>query len=93
MENNKYAIRRALILALFSFYGPQELNTLLGDDRVILLAADPARIKKEWDELTAAEYIHPVDGFPTFRSLDPALRMKLESGKTLLDDPFFAGPR
>ena len=89
----KYEIRRALVLALFSFYGPQELNTLLGDDRMILLAADPARVKKEWDELTAAGFIRPVEGFPTFRSLDPALRKKLEAGKTLLDDPFFAGPR
>ena len=93
MASDNYAIRQALVRALFSFYGPQELNTLLGDDRVILLAADPARIKAQWDELTAAEYIRPVDGFQTFRSLDPVLRQKLESGKTLLDDPFFAGPR
>ena len=89
----KYEIRRALVRALFSFYGPQELNTLLGDDRVILLSADPARIKKEWDELTAADCFHPVEGYPSYRSLDPSLRKKLEAGKTLLDDPFFAGPR
>lgn len=88
----KYEIRRALVMALFSFYAPQELNTLLGDDRLLLLEADPARIKREWDELTEAGYIRPVEGFPAYRSLDHALRLKLEAGKSLLDNPFFAGP-
>lgn len=93
MASDKYAIRRALVMALLRFYCPQDLNTILCDDQVILLAADPARIKAQWDELTAAEYILPVQGFPEHRSLSPALRLKLESGKALLDDPFFAGPR
>lgn len=93
MASDKYAIRRALVTALFRFYCPQDLNTILCDDQVILLASDNARIKAQWDELTAAEYIIPVQGFPDHRSLAPALRLKLESGRTLLDDPFFAGPR
>ena len=93
MPCSKYAIRRALVTALFRFYCPQDLNTILCDDRVILLSCDNARVKNEWDELTEAEYILPVQGFPDHRSLSPALRKKLETGKTLLDDPFFAGPR
>lgn len=93
MAVSNYHVRRALIEALFSFYCPQDLNTVLCDDRIILLGCDPARIKAQWDELTAAGYLRPVQGWPEHRSLSPALRKKLEEGRTLLDDPLLAGPR
>ena len=88
---DKYAIRRALLLALAKFVCPQELNTILCDDRLILLGADSARVLREWDELTAAEYLQAVPGFPEARRLSPATRAKIEAGKSLLDDPFLAG--
>ena len=91
MTTDKYAIRRALLLALAKFVCPQELNTILCDDRVILLGADSARVLREWDELTAAEYLQAVPGFPEARRLSPATRAKIEAGKSLLDDPFLAG--
>ena len=93
MIATNYHVRRALIEALFRFYCPQDLNTVLCDDKIILLACDPARIKAQWDELTAAGYLLPVQGWPDHRSLSPALRKKLEEGRTLLDDPLLAGPR
>ncbi len=89
----KYAIRRALLAALARFFCPQDLNTCLCDDGVILLGADNARIVREWDELTAAGYISAVQGWPDHRSLNPAIRRKIEAGETLLDDPFLAGPQ
>ena len=89
---DKYAIRRALVRALFRFSCPQDFNTILGDDDVILLQADPALMLREWENLTGAEFIFPVEGFPAYRSLNPILRRKLEAGFTLLDDPFLAGP-
>lgn len=89
---DKYAIRRALLYALTRFFCPQDLNTVLCDDRVMLLDSDNARIKKEWDELTEAGYLVPVQGYPEYRSLKSAIRAKIESGETLLDDPLLAGP-
>ena len=92
MASDAYSIRRALVRAAARFFCPQDLNTLLCDDAVILLDADPARVRREWEELTAAGHFRPVQGFPDFRSLDPALRRRIEAGETLLDDPVFAGP-
>ena len=92
MATDAYAIRRALVRAVARYYCPQDLNTVLCDDAVILLDADPARIRREWDELSAAGRLRPVQGYPDFRSLDPALRRRIEAGETLLDDPLFAGP-
>ena len=89
---DKYAIRRALRYALARFFCPQDLNTILCDDRVIILDADNSRIKTEWDELTCAGYLVPVQGYPEYRALKPSLRAKLENGETLLDDPLLAGP-
>ena len=91
MASNKYAIRRALLKAAVRFSCPQELNTLLCDDGVMLLQADPARVKAEWDELTAAGMLLVVEGYPGFRSISPAVRRRLENGETLLDDPFLSG--
>ena len=91
MTTDEYAIRRTLLLALAKFVCPLDLNTALCDDRMILLNADPARVLREWDELTAAEYLLPVPGFPEARRLSPAVRAKIEAGKSLLDDPFLAG--
>ena len=89
--NDKYAIRRALLLALAGFVCPQDLNTLLCDDRLMLLGVDNARALKEWNELTAAEYLLPVPGFPDARKLSPAIRKRIEEGRSLLDDPLLAG--
>ena len=91
--STSYAIRRALLFALGRFFCPQDLNTCLCDDGVIVLDADPARILKEWEELTAAGYISAVQGYPDHRSLSPAIRRKIEAGEKLLDDPFLAGPQ
>ncbi len=91
MANDKYAIRRALLLALAKFVCPLDLNTVLCDDRLMLLGVDNARALREWDELTAAEYLLPVPGFPEARKLAPAIRKKIEAGQSLLDDPFLAG--
>ena len=88
---DKYAIRRALLLALAKFVCAQDLNTILCDDRLILLGVDNARALREWNELTAAEYLQTVPGFPEARRLAPAIRAKIEGGKSLLDDPFLAG--
>ena len=88
---DKYAIRRALLLALAGFVCPQDLNTCLCDDRLMLLGVDNVRALREWDELTAAEYLLPVPGFPEARKLAPPVRKKIEEGLSLLDDPFLAG--
>ena len=88
---NKYAIRRALVRAAVRFSLPQELNTLLCDDGVILLEADPASIVTAWDDLTDGGFLLPVPGYPLFRSVAPMLRRRVEAGETLLDDPFFSG--
>ena len=92
MTSDAYAIRRAIVRAMARYFCPQDLNTCLCDDDVILLSADSARIRREWDELTAAGYLRPVQGYPEFRSVAPQLRRKLEAGETLLDEEFFAGP-
>ena len=92
MSDNRYAIRRALVLALYRFYCPQDLNTLMCDDAVICLDADPERLKHEFSELTLAGYLCEVPGYPEYRSLSPALRQKLDRGGSLMTDPFFAGP-
>ena len=89
---DKYAIRRTLVKALARYSCPQELNTILCDDDVILLQADPAILLREWYALTEAEFILPVTGYPEYRSLNPVLRQKLENGLSLMNDPFFAGP-
>ena len=91
-NHDTYAIRRAIARALHRYYCPQELNTLLYDDAIILLDADPARLKAEWEELTAAGRLIPVEGFPRHRSLAPALRKQLDAGMSLLGDPLFASP-
>lgn len=90
--SDKYAIRRVLVRALCRFTCPQNFNTILCDDDVILLQADPVLMLREWENLTAAEFLFEVPGFPAYRSLDPVLRKKLESGCSLMGDPFFAGP-
>ena len=90
--SDKYAIRRVLVRALARYSCPQDLNTILCDDEVILLQADPAVLMKEWEHLTEAEFLFPVTGYPEYRSINPVLRRKIDAGYTLLDDPFFAGP-
>lgn len=87
----KYAIRRAILKALFRFYCPQDLNTILLDDNIMMLGVDNVLILKEWDLLTQAGYILVVPGFPDYRSLSAMIRFKLEAGNALLDDPFLAG--
>ncbi|MBR1951921.1 MAG: hypothetical protein IKA32_05055 [Lentisphaeria bacterium] len=89
---DKYTIRRALVKALARYFCPQELNTILCDDNIILLQADPSILLKEWDNLTSAEFILQVPGYPDYRSLNPVLRQKIENGLSLMNDPFFAGP-
>lgn len=91
MASTNYAIRRALLKAAVRFSCPQTLNTLLCDDGVMLLQADPARVKAEWDELTAAGMLLVVEGYPGYRAVSPLIRNRLESGETLLDDPFLSG--
>ena len=87
----KYSIRRTILKALFRFYCPQNLNTILCDDQILLLGVDNTLILNEWDLLTQAGYILPVPGFPECRSLSPMIRFKLEAGNALMDDPFLAG--
>lgn len=88
----KYVIRRTLLQVLCKFYCPQDLNTVMLDDRLQLLNADPALMLREWQALTDAGYLLPVQGYPEHRSLERTTREKLQNGETLLDDPFFAGP-
>lgn len=88
----KYVIRRTLLQVLCKFYCPQDLNTVMLDDRLQLLNADPALMLREWQALTDAGYLLPVQGYPEHRSLERTTRVKLQNGETLLDDPFFAGP-
>ena len=89
---DKYAIRRILVRALSRYSCPQNFNTILCDDEVILLQSDPVILLREWENLTGAEFLFPVEGFPSYRSLNPVLRQKLEAGFSLMNDPFFAGP-
>ena len=90
--NDKYSIRRTLVRALARYSCPQDLNTILCDDEIILLQADPAILLREWHALTEAEFILPVAGYPEYRSLNPVLRRKIENGLSLMNDSFFAGP-
>lgn len=91
--NDKYAIRRTLVRALARYSCPQNLNTILCDDEIILLQADPAILLREWHALTEAEFILPVAGYPEYRSLNPVLRRKIENGVNLMWDQFFSGPQ
>ena len=91
-SSDRYAVRRALLKALFRFSCPQDLNTLMNDDRVIALDADPARLRSEWGELHMAGYVQQVQGWPDYFRLAPAARAKLERGWSMADDPFLAGP-
>ena len=50
----KYVIRRTLLQVLCKFYCPQDLNTVMLDDRLQLLNADPAQVLREWNALTDA---------------------------------------
>ena len=88
----KYVIRRTLLQILHKFYCPQDLNTVMLDDRLQLLNADPAQVLREWQALTDAGYLLVVQGYPDYRSIERKTRVKLQNGETLLDDPFFAGP-
>ena len=88
----KYVIRRTLLQVLCKFYCPQDLNTVMLDDRLQLLNADPAQVLREWQALTDAGYLLVVQGYPDYRSIERKTRVKLQNGETLLDDHFFAGP-
>ena len=90
--SDRYAIRRTVAAALAKYCCPLDLNRVLCEDEIMLLNCDPARLRAEWDEMTAAGYLIPVPGYPEYRSLDPALRRKLEERRTLSDDPCFFGP-
>lgn len=92
MSESKYAIRRTLLHALLRYEGPQDLNTLCNDPRMMELDADETRIVHEWDEMTERGYLLPVTGWPEYRKLDPALRARLAAGESMLDDPFLSGP-
>ena len=91
-HSDRHAVRRALLKALLRFSCPQDLNTLMNDERVIALGADPARLRREWGELHLAGYTVQAQGWPDYFRLEAAVRARLESGWSMMDDPFLAGP-
>ena len=90
--NKKLMIRRAIVQTLYTYYCPQNLNTILCADKIIMLEADSAQLLAEWNQLKEAGYLIDVPGYPDYCRLSDALRAKFEAGKTLNDDPVFYGP-
>ena len=88
-----YAVRRAILSALYAYSNPQSLDTIACHDRIILTEAEPAILRREWRALQNAGYLRAVPGYGgEYSSLNPTTRKKLESGWAMNDDEFLFGP-
>ena len=83
---NKYAIRRAIINALYEYENPQELSAVLSHHALILAAGkirldneDIQDVRTEWNYLTAKGYLIPVPGYDGFCRLSGDVRSKLDA--------------
>ena len=83
---DKYAIRRAIVRALFDFENPQEFSVVLGHHAVILAAQKLALsneeirdVRHEWNYLIEKGYLIPVPGYDDYCRLSGDLRSTIAS--------------
>lgn len=97
-----FALRRAILTALFQFQNPVHLSALLYHQdvcsafgKLVLSGSDTLLIRRELSELVAAGYIEPIAGFPDWYKLaaNQRLAMAQRSGSSAdKKDPFLYGP-
>lgn len=87
---DKYAIRRAIVRALFDFENPQEFSVVLGHHAVILAAQKLALsneeirdVRHEWNYLIEKGYLIPVPGYDDYCRLSGDLRSTIASSDPL----------
>lgn len=90
---NTFAVRRAIVRALYDYVNAQNLDTIACHDAVIMTEADASILRREWQNLIDASYLKAVSGYQNeYCTLSPALRAKMDQGKAMHDDEFLFGP-
>ena len=96
-----YALRRAILTALFQFQNPVQLSALLYHQEVcgafgklVLSGSDTLLIRRELAELSSAGYTEEITGFPDWYKLaaNQRLAMAQTAGAVDKKDPFLYGP-
>lgn len=82
---NVYAIRRAILSALYEYENPQNINTVLLNHAIILTAGhmrltneDIQDIRVEWNYLIDKGYLQAVPGYDDYVKLSGDIRSKLD---------------
>ncbi len=94
-----FALRRALLTALFQFQNPVALSALLFHQEIcavfgklVLSPSDTLLIRRELGELVKAGYAAGITGFPDWYKLSPDLRLTMAQSGLDRRDPFLFGP-
>lgn len=103
--SDKYAIRRAIVAALYAFSNPQPLSAIKDHHRVVLAFQrcpltndDIIDLRREWNYLTERGLLVPVPGYDDYCKLSGDLRSLLDASDPLTgcdplrSDERFYGP-
>ena len=90
-----YRIRRALIQALFSYTGAQDLDTLLCSPCVLAEAPSADLASTAWQDLIDAGILQPLPGYAgQVARLVPSFRAEMENNSGAVPyRPVLYGPR
>jgi len=95
---NIYAIRRAILTALYEYENPQNFNTVLLNHAVILAAGhlrltneDIRDIRMEWSYLIGKGYLISIPGYDDYAKLSGEIRSALDGWDKLTGTNPFAG--
>lgn len=95
MINEKaFCIRRAIVRALYSYAGGQDLDTVAAHPAVMIDNPPPELLRQEWDTLAAARVIDPLPGYGGgVAKLAPGIRQQMQQGGGNLPPlPILFGP-
>ena len=94
-----FALRRAILTALFQYQNPVALGTLLYHQEIcgvfgklVLSGPDSLLIRRELRALADAGYVEPIAGFPDWYKLGADLRLSMAQSGLDRKDPILFGP-
>ena len=85
---NVYAIRRAILTALYEYANPQSFGTVLLNHALLLAVAggrlrltneDIQDIRTEWNYLLSKGYLVAIEGYDDYAKLSADVRSKLDA--------------
>ena len=92
MERN-LRLRRAIVLAMYDYFIPQKVETLLNHDALMAENPDPMELTREWNKLQDAGILIPVPGYSgVYCSLAAHIRADIDAGRPLRKYPELYGP-